>query len=205
MGEKGTRVSDQRTGAYIATRDAVETDDQGHPRTVQLVDFSSRRVLFQKNRGYPDAVVSVDDPNLFTLAEELVTHLIPVGDKTILLVSPFHTDVNGEVHVTPILFATKTTTTSTSTSSTSSSSTSSSSTTTTSTTMTGSTSTTLPYEVIGVLATKGSAMGTVAFKLGGGDYVSPELSWDVMGAEFVGLHVSYLSGSNGVRLQSGVI
>ncbi len=58
------------------------------------------------------------------------------------------------------------------------------------------------------LETKTTAIGDVAFQsdLGDGNlYLSPVLSWDVLGAYDVSLHISSLSASNGVYLRGAVI
>ena len=104
MAEQATRISDQHSGDYIATRDAVETDGT-NARVIQLMDFASRQLPSPTTiRGISSFVNSADGVNLASLAAELTSNLISVGDTSTLLVFPRHSASNGEVAITPIIF-----------------------------------------------------------------------------------------------------
>lgn len=62
--------------------------------------------------------------------------------------------------------------------------------------------------VVATRATKSSSMGTVKFRHGAasGNYSSPQLEWDVMGAVKIGLHITQIDGTtNGIVLKGGLI
>lgn len=169
MAEQSTRIADQRSGDYIATRDAVENDDGGNPRTIQLLDFSSRQFpyphdIIRNSINTPDTVI------LDNLPVSLTDYLIDIGDKSLLVVDVEHLVSTGSVTITPIIFDD-----------------------------TGS-------NVVTIRASKTSAMGTAAFrKSPAGLFVSPQLTWDVQGAEKIGLHVTAISAGNAVIIYGGVI
>jgi len=169
MAEQASRISDQHSGDYIATRDAIEQDADGNSRVIQIVDFASRQLISPTTiRGISSFVTVQDSVDLSSLPAELTSNLLTSGDKSTLLVFPQHTANNGEVYVTPIIFNSGGT-------------------------------------AIGIRATKASAMGTALFILSG-VYYSPQLSWDLQGAEKIGLHITTIGGTaNTVRLLAGVI
>ena len=104
MGEQATRISDQHSGDYIATRDAIETDGT-NARVIQLMDFASRQLPSPATiRGISSFIGSVDGVDLASLPAELTNNLIDVGDKSTLLVFPRHSVSIGEVAITPIIF-----------------------------------------------------------------------------------------------------
>lgn len=62
--------------------------------------------------------------------------------------------------------------------------------------------------VLAVRASKTSGMGSVVFRRGAasGNYVSPQLQWDTLGASKIGLHISVIGGTaNGVILKGGAL
>lgn len=61
--------------------------------------------------------------------------------------------------------------------------------------------------VLALRASKTSGMGSVKFRRGGsGNYVSPQLQWDTLGASKIGLHISVVGGTaNGVVLKGGAL
>ena len=59
---------------------------------------------------------------------------------------------------------------------------------------------------IAVRATKSSSMGTAKFRWGSDNYASPQLQWEVMGAEKLGIHITAINGTeNGVVIKGGLI
>lgn len=60
--------------------------------------------------------------------------------------------------------------------------------------------------VVGVRATKSSGIGSHAFRYGSGsgNYASPQLQWDIMGAEKIGLHITQIDAGS-VVLKGGLI
>ena len=105
MAEQATRISDQHSGDYIATRDAIENDAGANARVIQLMDFSSRQLPSPATiRGISSFINSVDGINLASLPAELTSNLLETGDKSTLLVFPRHSVSNGEVSITPIIF-----------------------------------------------------------------------------------------------------
>ena len=105
MAEQATRITDQHSGDYIATRDAVEQDADSHSRVIQLMDFSSRQIATPTTiRGILSFVSSADGVDLASLPAELTGNLITVGDKSTLVVFPLHSANDGEVSITPIIF-----------------------------------------------------------------------------------------------------
>lgn len=105
MSEQATRISDQHSGDYIATRDAIEADAGSNARVIQLMDFASRQIATPTTiRGVSSFVAVADGVNLASLPAELTTYLIDVGDKSTLVVFPLHTASDGEVDITPIVF-----------------------------------------------------------------------------------------------------
>ena len=105
MAEQATRITDQHSGDYIATRDAIENDDDSNSRVIQLMDFASRQLASPATiRGISSFVNSADGVDLASLPAELTSNLITVGDKSTLLVFPRHSVSNGEVSITPIIF-----------------------------------------------------------------------------------------------------
>lgn len=104
MAEQATRISDQHSGDYIATRDATETDGT-NPRVIQLMDFASRQLPSPATvRGIGSFVNSADGVDLASLPAEITNNLISIGDKSTLLVFPRHSVSDGEVVITPIIF-----------------------------------------------------------------------------------------------------
>ena len=105
MAEQATRITDQHSGDYIATRDAIENDADAHSRVVQLMDFASRQLPSPNTiRGISSFVSSADTVDLSSLPAELTGNLISVGDKTTLLVFSRHSASDGDVSITPIIF-----------------------------------------------------------------------------------------------------
>ena len=104
MAEQATRISDQHSGDYIATRDAIETDGT-NARVIQLMDFASRQLASLTTiRGISSFVGSADGIDLTSLPAELTGNLVSIGDKSTLLVFPRHSVSTGEVTITPIIF-----------------------------------------------------------------------------------------------------
>jgi len=65
-----------------------------------------------------------------------------------------------------------------------------------------------PNYIVGMLSPKTSSVSTPVLRRGSssGNYISPALSWDILGAYKVGLHISAISGtSNSVKLYGYVI
>jgi len=104
MAEKGTRISNDQTGEYVATRDAYENTAGGDARVVELVDFAGRQLTLSEVRGSVSPITSDDSQDLTSLPADLTGNKITVGDKSILVVSPQHSAIDGEVLITPIIF-----------------------------------------------------------------------------------------------------
>lgn len=105
MAEQATRITDQHSGDYIATRDAIENDADTNARVIQLMDFASRQLVSPDTiRGISSFVNSADGVDLASLPVELTSNLISTGDKSTLLVFPRHSASDGEVAITPIIF-----------------------------------------------------------------------------------------------------
>jgi len=106
MAEKGTRVRDDVSGDFVATRTAATTDDQGRSRVIQIVDFASRQLrVHQPLRGLTGSGQgSADSFDLDNLPSELLDNLIEIGDTSIFVCDCEHTKSDGSVVVTPILF-----------------------------------------------------------------------------------------------------
>jgi len=112
MAEKSIRVSDDATGLYMATRDAYEQDAGSHDRVIERVDFASGKFTSPRGnaiRGNSAAITSNDTPDLTNLPSDLTGNLITVGDKSMLIVFPEQTAVDGSVMITPILYDKETT------------------------------------------------------------------------------------------------
>ena len=103
MAEQATRIKDQTSGDYIATRDSYEQDAEAHDRVIQLVDMASRQLIPAVIRGDTPVTVA-DDVDLDNLPSDLTNNLIDVGDKKTLIVNPGHGVDDGGVNVTPIVF-----------------------------------------------------------------------------------------------------
>ena len=103
--DTSTRVNDDSAGAYIATRQAVETDGSGNVRQVQIVDIAIRpRENTRTIRGSSSPISSADGIDLDNLPADLLNNLIHVGDSSILSVEVEHLRSNGWVKITPIIF-----------------------------------------------------------------------------------------------------
>lgn len=107
MAEKATRIADGATGNRIATRDAFEVDAEANPRTIELVDFASRKFASPVGnavRGNSTLISGADSLDLTAPPAELTTNLLTVGDKSVLCVAAEQSVSGGTVTVTPILF-----------------------------------------------------------------------------------------------------
>lgn len=168
MAEQATRIADQISGDYIATRDGYINDGDGKARTIQIIDFASRQLASGDISTIRTGVSVVDGVNMGALPAGLTSNLISIGDRSVLVVFPMHSASDGEVTITPIIFS-------------------------------------AGSVAIGIRASKASAMGSFAF-VKAGLYYSPQVVWDVQGAEKIGLHVTVIGGTaNFVTLNAGVI
>jgi len=104
MAEQSTRIADQDTGDYVATRDAYEQDDALNNRVIQIIDWAGRQLTPTAIRGGAAAVTTVDGVDLTALPADLTGNLLTVGDKTVIVVIPEHSAEDGGVYVTPIIF-----------------------------------------------------------------------------------------------------
>lgn len=102
MAEQAIRVSDDRTGDYVATRDAYEQDAESLDRVIQLVDLAYRQVTLNEIRGIGTPIDAADGVDLSSLPSELTDNLIEMGDKRVLIVEALHDANDGEVLVTPV-------------------------------------------------------------------------------------------------------
>lgn len=102
MSEQAIRVSDDRTGDYVATRDAYEQDAESQDRVIQLVDLAYRQVTLNEIRGIGTFLDTQDGVDLSSLPSELTDNLIEMGDKRVLIVEALHEADDGEVLITPI-------------------------------------------------------------------------------------------------------
>ena len=59
---------------------------------------------------------------------------------------------------------------------------------------------------VGIRATKSSGIGSINFRhgSGSGNYASPELQWDIMGAEKIGIHITQIDAGS-VVIKGGLI
>ena len=60
MAEKSTRIADQESGEYVATRDARENDGGAHARVIQLIDIAQRELSQVTLRGVGAPISSAD-------------------------------------------------------------------------------------------------------------------------------------------------
>lgn len=102
MSEQATRVQDDRSGDYVATRDAYEQDGESKDRVIQIVDLAYRQLTLNEIRGADAPITSADGVDLDSLPSELTANLITVGDKRTLIVEALHDANDGEVLITPI-------------------------------------------------------------------------------------------------------
>jgi len=105
MTERATRIANQESGDWIATRSAYETfGDPPTSRVIQLIDWASRQLdNVQTVRGISTPVTSADPVDLNSLPSELVDNALELGDKAFVVVMPEHTADDGEVYITPII------------------------------------------------------------------------------------------------------
>jgi hypothetical protein len=174
--ETATRVQDDGSGDYIATRSANEQDEGANDRKIQLVDFASRNceLYLLRNEAGPLA-----DPAELEYGEPQGDQ-IEMGDKSTLIVYPaFETD-SGSVSVTPIgeydcddypVVG-------------------------------GGPN--IPFPFPTKSSAMGSVGFYMVLYMYGPLYLGPPMVWDGLGAERIWLHVSALTGPS-VSLLAGVI
>jgi len=110
MAEKGILVADAASGESIACRDAYEQDDDTNSRIVQLIDKSQRHHGFDRAaftgrvREIYDTTDS-DDTDLSTVPSDILTNALTCGDKTTLVVGGYYavTDDTEIITITPIV------------------------------------------------------------------------------------------------------
>jgi len=182
MAEKGIVVDDSASGESVACRDAYEQDEDTNERIVQLVDQAQRQHDFAFDLGESTAVgkirevIGSDDTDFtsFTSSDIYGTsgdNLITCGDKTTLVALGYykHDTASHVITLTPLVVDTN-------------------------------------NRVIGFLTPKsfssfmpdGGALITEAFHIkDGGDNwnIGEVLSWNVLGAERIGIHVAIDSAS----------
>ena len=106
MAEQATRIKDQSSGDYIATRDANEQDAEAHNRVIQLVDLASRQLLSPAIIRGAALVTAADGVDLEDLPADLTGNLIEVGDRKTLIVNPEHSANDGGIGITPLIYNT---------------------------------------------------------------------------------------------------
>jgi len=106
--EYGVKVKEADIGDIVATRLANERDEYQNLRYIQVVDIASRAAEMKKIRGITVEVSSPDTVDLSSLPDDLVDNMLPVGDKSSLVVSPVHSQIDGSVDMTPIVSMIKT-------------------------------------------------------------------------------------------------
>lgn len=95
MAEKGILVTDAATGESVACRDGYENDDDANARIVQLVDQSQRQHLFDRTAltGRLRVIYSSDNSDstdLSTIPSGILTNSLLCGDKTTLVVAAYY-------------------------------------------------------------------------------------------------------------------
>jgi hypothetical protein len=100
--EQGTKVDDGRSGDVVATRTAIETDEQDRPRVIQLVTQVSRYAEMKKIRGISAPESSTDSWDL-NYCTELTANMLTVGDRETLVCRVGHFASGGSVTLTPVV------------------------------------------------------------------------------------------------------
>jgi len=106
MSEKGVIVEDALSGESVACYDAIETDNDSNGRIIQLVDQSQRKTGFviSSNTGRIRTVTTSDGMDFSTVPTGITSNALTVGDKTTLVVSAryYQTSVE-DITITPIV------------------------------------------------------------------------------------------------------
>jgi len=189
MSEKGVLVSDADTGESVAARDAYETDDDSNNRIVQLIDRSQRQhgITISTSTGLVREVTgSTDDFLMAPVPSDITSNALTVGDKTTLVVACKYQLASATENfvVTPIVLDSNNA-------------------------MVGFLT---PRVVKGFAPTSGEAF---YFSFTGestyNGTFSEILSWNVLGAHKIGIHVRFcngtgtLSGDDGIKVFANVI
>jgi len=108
MSERATRIGNDNSGDFIATRTSYDTDQNSNDRVVQRFDLASERgpsPLGTANRGSSGTLNDIDVLDLTTLSSDLTNNLIDIGDKSMLVVSvELSASTTNSVIITPIMF-----------------------------------------------------------------------------------------------------
>ncbi len=96
--EQGTKVDDGRSGDVVATRTAIETDEQDRARVIQLVTQVSRYAEMKKIR--PRSSTDSWDLNY---CSELNANMLTVGDRSTLVCRVSHFLAGGSATLTPVV------------------------------------------------------------------------------------------------------
>ena len=100
MAEKGIIVDDGTLGDIVATRDAVSTDEAGFPRTIQIVDFASRKASFIAMR---EGISSDDPSDIESMSGNIFSNMRTVGDRHLFTAMVDHSVADGSVNITPVV------------------------------------------------------------------------------------------------------
>jgi len=176
MAEKGIIVNDATTGESVAARDALEQDDGTNSRIIQLVDRSQRAHGFDitaETGLVRDGVTGSDSTVMTTVPSAITSNALTVGDKTTLVVACHYvissTDSSEDITITPIVLDDDNK-------------------------MVGYLT---PRIVKGFKPNIGSSASPTAFyrNVGEPSYknISEMLSWNVLGAHKIGIHVGFSS------------
>lgn len=107
MATTSIRIANAASGNRIQAIDAVETDGDGYSTIMERIVAGSAKlptVLGTATRGSSGMISAVDALDLTALPADLSTHLITVGDKTLLVVVCEMSLNTGTVTVTPLLY-----------------------------------------------------------------------------------------------------
>ncbi len=99
--ESATRVVDGGTGDFIATRDAI-IDEGSNPRKIGLSDYASRQM--STHPTIRSAISADDTLDLDSLGTTITDNLIVIGDTSMFVIDIEHSQSDGSVTITPILF-----------------------------------------------------------------------------------------------------
>lgn len=178
MAEQSTRIADADSGDRISTRDAIESDAAENSRVVQLNDWATRRHGWTQASPTRSGVNSNDSTVLTTVPTAIVNNKLTVGDGQLLVVAvQAKVDtISDSVTITPIVLD----------------------------------NTDAAVAILTPKVFQGFqvAEGGDAFYLvdGTDNYnVCPVQAWDVMGADYIGLHVFLLDSTNTIANVWGAI
>jgi len=106
MTEKGLIVQNYPAGTSIATRDGVETDENGNARVIQRFDFTSGKGPSPVASALIRTAQEADDTfDISNFIADLTGNLITIGDKSILVVFvEFEDNTDASLDITPILY-----------------------------------------------------------------------------------------------------